>query len=320
MKPTAPQLNEWLLANHQDAINAFEQQGMTLRFVEGPENYHQDRPSLAVGAEGVGFSFQLNHQWYADPRQLVAQALDRAPAFQQAFAAAREQYGDKKLPMTGPGHAPPMCIRGQGWDICNHQATATKKDASAQNLQWTRFHDIESHQDVAQLVGELCERQAFFDRLRKPDEVLALVRGPDALTFNDGLDVYALNADRRCGFTFEFHEGAEGCAVDAVAFYEDPDDGRMYVLHDKARALLSAHGVRYETDGFDNLTPTLTAKDLGMDPIVMNTMADMGMSPVELIRFDAQKAQAETSIGDEYLASLDGNVFESEDVQQGFMR
>ena len=131
MKPTAQQLNEWLLADAQDAIKTLQEQGLTLRFVEGPENYHQDRPSLAVGAEGVGFSFQLNHQWYADPRQLVAQALDRAPAFQQAFAAAREQYGEKKLPLSTKDWVAPLLVRGECWDICNDQPTTTKKEAAA---------------------------------------------------------------------------------------------------------------------------------------------------------------------------------------------
>ncbi len=320
MKPTAQQLNEWLSANHQDAINAFEQQGMTLRFVDGPENYHQDWPSLAVGAEGVGFTFQTNHQWHSDPRQLVSQALDRAPAFQQAFSAARQQYGDKPLPIAKPPTwATPLVVRGQDWDIANHQPETTTKTRQAQQNDWLRHGSKSGYEDVADLVGELCERQAFFDRLRTPEGVLSLVRGPDTLTFNEDLDIYALNADPRCGFMFEFHEGGDGCAVNPTAFYEDPDYGRMYCLHDKSRALLSAGGIRYETDGFDNLTPTLTAKDLNMDPVVMNTMADMGMAPLDILRFDVQKAEAESSAGEEYLQSMDGDIFASQESDQGFM-
>lgn len=123
MKPTAQQLNEWLLANHQDAINAFEQQGMTLRFVEGPENYHQDRPSLAVGAEGVGFTFQTNCQWEVGPVGMVEEALSRKDDFQPALAAAEKQYGASPLPIAKPAHyyTKPLMVGHAGWHIANNQ-------------------------------------------------------------------------------------------------------------------------------------------------------------------------------------------------------
>ena len=309
----AQQLNDWLAANHQDAIKTLSQQGMTLRFVHGPENYHQDRPSLAVGAEGVGFTFQLNHQWHSDPRQLVAQALDRAPAFQQAFSAARQQYGDNPLPIAKPPTwATPLVVRGQNWDIANHQPETTTKTRQAQQNDWLRHGSKSGYEDVAQLVGELCERQALYDRLRTPEGLLALVREPGAMRYVEDNDAYTLN-NPHVQLMLSVETTDQGTLFNTSALALDPKYGRYFPLCDKTTARLSSDGIGYTTDGFDLLTPAITAKDLDMDPAVLDTFVSMDMKPVDILTFDVQKAQASASA--DYLADLDMDMFSQENDQ-----
>ena len=324
MKPTAQQLNEWLSANHQDAINAFEQQGMTLRFVDGPENYHQDHASLAVGATGVGFTFQTNHQWEVGPVGMVEDALSRKDDFQPALAAAEKQYGAAPLPIAKPAHyyTKPLMVGHAGWHIANNQEKTTPSATRKQRSFWSQNGPsiCEGPDDVADMVHELCERQALYDRLRTPEGVLSLVREPGALVKSKFYDAYEVQAVEGCHLSFGQSDTAEdGVKVTVEVSQWNVGLGRDLVLKDKTTACLSANGIRYETDGFDVLTPAITAKDLNMDPLVMNTMADMGVAPLDILRFDAQKAEAETSAGEDYLQSLDGDIFASESTEQGFM-
>ena len=312
MTPTAQELNDWLTANGQSAIKTLAQQGMTLRFVEGPENYHQDRPSLAVGAEGVGFTFQMNHQWHSDPRHLVEQAMDRAPEFQRAFAAAREQYGDKALPLSKRDWVEPLLVRGECWDICNHQTTTTKKEAANQKHHWLTILHSKGDQDVAQLVGELCERQALYDRVRTPEGLLALVREPGAMRYVEDNDAYTLN-NPHVQLMLSVETTDQGTLFNTSALALDPKYGRYFPLCDKTTARLSSDGIGYTTDGFDLLTPAITAKDLDMDPAVLDTFVSMDMKPVDILTFDVQKAQASASA--DFLDSLDMDMFSQENDQ-----
>lgn len=324
MKPTASQLNEWLLANHQDAINAFTQQGMTLRFVEGSENYHQDRPSLAVGAEGVGFTFQTNYQWKVGPVGMVEDALNRKDDFQLALAVAEKQYGAAPLPITKADHhdTKPLMVGHAGWRIANHQEKTTPSVANKQRMFWSQNgpSNCEGHDDVAAMVHELCARQALYDRLRTPDGVLSLVREPGALVKSQFYDAYEVQAFDECRLSFGLSDTLEdGVKVTVEVSQWNSNLCRDRVLRDKTIACLSKKGILYETQGVGDLAPTITAKDLNLDPVVMNTMADMGMGPLDILRFDAQKAEAESSAGEDYLQSMDGDLFASESTEQGFM-
>lgn len=320
MRKTAAELNDWLAANHQNAINELQQQGMTLRFVDGAENYHQDHPSLAVGAEGVGFTLQTNYQWQVGPIGMVEEATNNKYSFKRAFAAARQQFGDAPLAMTNPSsYDKPYLVRGQRWDIVNHQAETTAKVASAQRLHWMRTHYDVGHEDVSNLVTLLCERQALYDRLRTPEGVLALVREP-GLTYRQDEGAYALKADKNCLLMVGQADQPEGPVITVEAFYWDSNDSRFCPLLDKTSARLTSVGIQYQTDGFGSLTPSIEAKDLGMEPAALETMVAMDMKPIDILQYDVAKAQVEASAGADYLASFDGDVFLPEESQdQGFM-
>lgn len=311
MKTSAHDLNVWLSANAQHAINDLSRQGLTLRFVDGPANYHQDHASLAVGTEGVGFTFQMNHNQCSDPKWLVEQAVDRAPAFQAAFAAARQQYGPEPLPLA-PGLAwRSLLVRGEGWDVCNDQPTTTAKQGQAQRLHWLRHGAHDDRQDVADLVGKLCQRQALYDQLRTPEGLLALVREPGSMVYNEDEDAYALGADRDCLLMLGYDDSESGRVVSTQALCWDAKNAGFFPLFEKTQALLSPEGVQYSTDGFAPLTTSIDAKDLGLEPSVMEAAAAMGMTPLGMLQFDAARAQAEA--GTDYLADLDGEAFLAND-------
>lgn len=324
MKTSANDLNAWLSANHQHAINSLSEQGLTLRFVDGPANYHQEHASLAVGAEGVGFTFQMNHNQCSDPKWLVEQAVDRAPAFQAAFAAARQQYGADPLPLA-PGLAwRSLLERGEGWDVCNDQPTTTAKQGEAQRLHWLRHGVHDDRQDVAHLVSKLCQRQvghvlvsklcqrqALYDQLRTPEGLLALVREPGSMVYNEDEDAYALGADRDCLLMLGYDDSESGRVVSTQALCWDAKNTHFFPLFEKTQAQLSSEGVQYSTDGFAPLTTSIDAKDLGMEPSVMEAAEAMGMTPLGMLQFDAARAQAEA--GTYYLADLDGEAFLASD-------
>lgn len=315
MTTSAHELNAWLATHFQDAIHDLSRQGMTLRFVDGAENYHQDHASLAVGAEGVGFTFQTNYPWQAGPIGQVNEAVERANDFQQAFAAARHQYGDKPLPMVG------MLVRGERWEVCNHQVSTSDKQANAQRAHWLRHGYEDSREDMPGMVQALCARQAFYDRLRTPEGILGLVRAQDSMDYRPDEDAYAFEADPLFRLMLDHQSSDEGRVVITQALYWDDGYLRHFPLSEHTQAKLSPSGIRYTSEGFAPLTPSIDAKDLGLDPDAMEAMVSMGVSPIDLLRFDAAQAQADAVAGADYLAGLDGDLFlDNESQSNGFMR
>lgn len=316
MKPTAQQLNEWLTANGQDAIKTLEEQGMTLRFVEGPENWWQEYPSLAVESEGVGFSFQCNSKGNQNPARMLENAIAQAPSMHIAYASARQQYGDKSLPMDRRDIG---ALRGETWDICNHQTSTNAFQRNFQEKHWRSEFLADGDWDAAQQVQLLCERQVLLDGLQSPKFVLALVRSDNTTVITDPF--VQLTCDNgNFGFNFQIQDDELGCSVTYEAFYRDEECQEYFGFPQHPEALLSEKGIDFQTDYYTNTHGAITAKDLNMDPLVMNTMADMGVAPLDILRFDAQKAEAESSAGEDYLQSLDGDIFASDSTEQGLMR
>ena len=323
MKQSAAELNDWLAANHQSAIDDMSRFGMTLRFVEGAENYHQDKPSLSVGAEGVGFTFQKNGSMYGDPSYLMADTVDRGHDFQQAFSAARQQYGNTSLPIARHALGPtPLMVRGQGWDIANHQTETTTETRRAQQTHWMR-HSAQygvGHENVSYLVDKLCKRQALYDRLRMPEGVLALVREPGSMDYREDEGAYSLKADKECLLMLGQADLPEGSVMTVEALYWASEESCFIPLGPDATAQLSADGIKFHSECFGSLTPSFEAKDLGMDVATLNAMVAMDMKPLDILQFDVAKAETETSASANFLAGLDSESFLGESQDQGFMR
>jgi hypothetical protein len=190
-------------------------------------------------------------------------------------------------------------------------------------LQWARHSASDQSQDVAAMVTTLCERQTMLDRLRTTEGLLAVVREPDALLWRESLDAFALNDDRECLLMLDIQDDDNGRSVVTQALYWDSCYSNFSPLGSESCAKLSSQGVVVHNEGCSSLTHNIDAHDLGLEQGSLGTMADMGMQPIDILRFDAQKAESEVSAGEDYLASLDGDVFFSEQAQdqaQGIIR
>ncbi len=323
MTPTEQKLNEWLSANGQDAIKNLAQQGLTLRFVHGPENYHQERPSLLVEAEGVGFSFQQNFCHGMSRAQMLDNAVAKAPAMREAFDHARQQYQSNGLPLQGgsvQGIIQGEPHRGAGWDICNHQTTCSTYVRDLQEQRVNDFYRPIASWDAVKQVKLLCETKRVLENIDNPEFIVALSRHAYTVRAPEGHDMQLTFHEGMLGIRFDYEEGAVEATIRA-SLYHRAGHSTDYFRVGSAMEFLDHDGVSVDNAfGQVYLNTAITAKDLNMDPLVMNTMADMGVAPLDILRFDAQKADAETSAGEDYLQSMDGDIFASDSTEQGFMR